>query len=48
MQMNAAGLLDGVPVLAWYFGCSEEEAKAMMPKKSKLFDGRNDQIEDEE
>lgn len=48
MQMNAAGLLDGVPVLAWYFGCSEEEAKAMMPKKSKLFDGRSDQIEDEE
>ena len=39
LQMVSAGLLSKEKFVAWYFGCSEEEAKTYIPETTELFGG---------
>lgn len=38
LQMVQAGILKPENLLAWYFGCSEEEAKNMIPESGSTSD----------
>lgn len=39
LQMVSAGLLSKEKFVAWYFGCSEAEAKTYIPETTELFGG---------
>ena len=39
LQIVSAGLLSKEKFISWYFGCSEEEAKAYIPETTELFGG---------
>lgn len=37
--MVTSGLLSREKFLAWYFGCTEDEAKEYLPQSEDLFNG---------